>query len=696
MKKHAQILILLFLLFSTPLLHARENIIARSWHDLNAYFNTYYNAKAYFKSEQTLYEQEEDKSRLSVQTRTALNRAIQQAETVMRKFPRSSFIDDVMFFNSVCQFQLGRYERALEELEKLTLRYPDSRYYYEAKLWISKCYFEMGRKTLAYDLLNQFLENSGNRAYFSDAYSLMANLALQEKDSVKALQAFIQAGDQASQKDVRCNNYLQAATILIENRQYREALQYADRAARNIRFDEQRARVQLAYIRAHRLQGDLDKADEYIKESLKDARIAHYWGDIRFEEALILLNREQREEAIEKLKYIVKDPENLYRNSRESNAWARAAYRLGQYYIYAETNLDSSDQYFKRAQTKRRQAEEGELANRYIVNLTQLKKISTDIKNYASAFPRFLDRPDAYYRLLSDSTLIEIQKKERTLQDTLFADSTRADSLIRAANSMNAYAIRKKEFESSALNYTDALLNAAGLFLFELEFPDTAMQIYRTISDKFTFIPVIPQALYSQAYVWEHEFGNKARADSIRLQISEQYPESEFTDIILNRIPRDSLRYYENQQKVLQIEEQYMDSGDFREALHVFKKMLHDPEMDPKSAAFITYTIAWIYDEELSRETDTKDSTLHYYHLVGDLYPETTFARESRRRIAAIETNIANYQAFLAGDSLAFSDADDNLESMPVYENGKDTDKRREHPIKRQLKSPGRPRPVRL
>ena len=545
MKKHAQILILLFLLFSTPLLHARENIIARSWHDLNAYFNTYYNAKAYFKSAQTLYEQEEDKSRLSVQTRTALNRAIQQAETVMRKFPRSSFIDDVMFFNSVCQFQLGRYERALEELEKLTLRYPDSRYYYEAKLWISKCYFEMGRKTLAYDLLNQFLENSGNRAYFSDAYSLMANLALQEKDSVKALQAFIQAGDQASQKDVRCNNYLQAATILIENRQYREALQYADRAARNIRFDEQRARVQLAYIRAHRLQGDLDKADEYIKESLKDARIAHYWGDIRFEEALILLNREQREEAIEKLKYIVKDPENLYRNSRESNAWARAAYRLGQYYIYAETNLDSSDQYFKRAQTKRRQAEEGELANRYIVNLTQLKKISTDIKNYASAFPRFLDRPDAYYRLLSDSTLIEIQKKERTLQDTLFADSTRADSLIRAANSMNAYAIRKKEFESSALNYTDALLNAAGLFLFELEFPDTAMQIYRTISDKFTFIPVIPQALYSQAYVWEHEFGNKARADSIRLQISEQYPESEFTDIILNRIPRDSLRYYE-------------------------------------------------------------------------------------------------------------------------------------------------------
>ncbi|MFA7195454.1 MAG: tetratricopeptide repeat protein, partial [Candidatus Neomarinimicrobiota bacterium] len=251
MYKRVLTLLLLLSLFGAATLHAKDNIFVRTWQDLNAYFNTYYNARVYFKTAQSQYEQEEDKTRLSVQTRTSLNRAIQQAELVIRKFPRSSYVDDVMFFNSVCQFQLGRYERALEELEKFTLRYPESRYYYEAKLWISKCYFEMGRKTLAYDLLNQFLENSGNRAYFSDAYSLMANLALQEKDSVKALEAFIQAGDQAMQKDVKCNNYLQAASILIAQERHREALQYADRAARNIRFDEQRAHVQLTYIRAH-------------------------------------------------------------------------------------------------------------------------------------------------------------------------------------------------------------------------------------------------------------------------------------------------------------------------------------------------------------------------------------------------------------------------------------------------------------
>ena len=696
MYKRVLTLLLLLSLFGAATLHAKDNIFVRTWQDLNAYFNTYYNARVYFKTAQSQYEQEEDKTRLSVQTRTSLNRAIQQAELVIRKFPRSSYVDDVMFFNSVCQFQLGRYERALEELEKFTLRYPESRYYYEAKLWISKCYFEMGRKTLAYDLLNQFLENSGNRAYFSDAYSLMANLALQEKDSVKALEAFIQAGDQAMQKDVKCNNYLQAASILIAQERHREALQYADRAARNIRFDEQRAHVQLTYIRAHRLQGDLEKADEDIKESLKDSRIAPYWGDIIFEEAIILLNRGERHKTVEKLKFIVQDSENLFRNSRESNAWARAAYRLGLYYIYFETNLDSSDFYFKRAQTKRRQAEEGELANQYILSLTQLKKITTDIQNYTTAFPPLLDRPDEHFRMLGDSALAEIRERETILQDTLYADSTRSDSLIRAAASMNLYTSRKKEFESAAQNYSDALLNAAGLFLFELNFPDTALQIYRMISEKINFIPVVPQALYSQAYVWEYKFGEKTRADSIKRIISEKFPESEFSDFILERIPRDSLLYYQNQEKILKIEKELMDTGQYDEAVKAFRNLLQDPEMDSKSAAFITYNIAWIYDHELSRTRDTKDSTLHYYHLAADLYSGTEAARESLHRLAAIETNIANYQAFLAGDSLAMSDAVNGIVNGPETGNGTDTDKRREHPIRQQVNSPGRPRPPRM
>jgi tetratricopeptide (TPR) repeat protein len=696
MKKHYRIAILLFTV-DLGLLMAQDNFFVRTWNDLNAYFNTYYNAKVYFKSAQSLYEQEEDKSQLSVQTRSALNKAIQQAELVKRKFPQSSYVDDVMFYNSVCQYYLGRYELAIEELESLTLRYPDSRYYYEAKLWISKSYFEVGRKTLAYDLLQQFLENSGNRAYFSDAYSLMGNLALQEHDSSKALQSFIRAADQSSRKEQRCNMYLEAVNILIDKEQYDDALKYTDRANRSIKFDEQRARVSLAYVRIYRKKGNIEKAQEHIDDALKDARIASYWGDIIYEEAQLCFDKGDDEDAVQKLRLIVRDSENVYRNSRESKAWVRSAFRLGNYFLYENTDLDSSEFYFKRAQTKRRQVKEGEIANDYVVKLTQLKQVNSSIRQHEKNNPELLESPAAHFAALQDSMLTESAERVALLQDTLQADSTIVDSLIRSAESKTRHERKLNDFKKAAIAYTDDLLNAAGLFLFELNFPDTAIRIYRNIGENFDFIPITPQALYSQAYVHEHHYDQKEEADSIKQLIAERFPESEFTDFILNRVSGDSLLYYRNQDRVFEIETQYLDKKEYRQGLKLLKELLNDPAMDPKNAALITYKIAWIYDHELSREEDTKDSTLHYYHLLSQNHPDTPLGKKSTHRLAVIETNLDNYQAFLAGDSLAM-DSDESIISngMIDMDTPADSDKRKEHPIVLRLESPARPRPERL
>jgi len=421
--------ILLVLLAACTFLWAQDNFISRIWHDLNAYFNTYYNAKVYFRESQELYEAEEDKQNLSVNTRNALNKAARQAQVVMTKFPQSSFVDDAMFYNSVCQYQLRMYERALEELETLTLRYPDSRYYFEAKLWISKCYFEMGKKTIAYDLLEQFLETSGNRAWFSDAYSLMGYLALQEGDSARALNAFLQSADKASDKNTRCNMYLEAVDILLEQGQYEQALTYTNRAGRNIRFEEQRARVDLAYIRAYREQGEFDKANEYIREARSDARIATYWGDVIYEQANLLFDRGKAKTAVSKLRTIVEDPDNAYRGNRDSDAWAKAAFRLGEFYVFEKSDLDSAEYYFKRAQTKRRQSEEGSRATDYMLTLTEIEKIRSNIDGLEKAQPQLADSAWVYYETLRDSAEAEEIQREYLLADTVSADSSTVDSL---------------------------------------------------------------------------------------------------------------------------------------------------------------------------------------------------------------------------------------------------------------------------
>jgi tetratricopeptide (TPR) repeat protein len=602
-----------------------------------------------------------------------------------------------MFYNSVCQYQLRMYERALEELETLTLRYPDSRYYFEAKLWISKCYFEMGKKTIAYDLLEQFLENSGNRAYFSDAYSLMGYLALQEEDSARALNAFLQSADKASDKNTRCNMYLEAVDILLNQGQYEQALTYTNRAGRNIRFEEQRARVDLAYIRAYREQGEFDKAKEYIREALNDARIATYWGDVIYEQANLLFDRGKAKTAVNKLRTIVEDPDNTYRGNRDSDAWAKAAFRLGEYYVFDRSDLDSAEYYFKRAQTKRRQSEEGSRATDYMLTLTEIEKIRSNIEGLEKAQPQLADSAWVYYETLRDSAEAEEIQREHLLADTVSADSSTADSLTRLAETeYSRFETMLGQYVDRSVDYTESLFNLGGVFLFDLHMPDTALHIYRRISGEFYYTPAVPKALYSQAYVWEYELDRPGRADSLRGEITRRFPASPISDHIMDRVPQDSLRYYENQQRIYGIERDYVDKGDHTGALNAYKQLLAHPDIDKKSHAMIAYKIAWLYDHELSRTQDTKDSTLLYYRLVEKALPGTPLGRRSARRIAAIETYISDYLAYMEGDSLDVAGTDSTMAPGMEDMEAADGEERAPHPIRRLLESPGRSRPERL
>jgi tetratricopeptide (TPR) repeat protein len=696
MKKIRITLLILFLPF--VLSAAQENFFAKFGVNMRAYFNTFYNAKVYFNEAQKAYDDEEDKDQLSTKTRSALNKAAIQAETVINKFPNSSYVDDAMFFNSVCQFQLKRYERALSQLEELTLQHPGSPYYFEAKLWISKCYFQMDKKTIAYDLIEQFLSNNSNRAYFSDAYSLMGYLALQENDIDKALDAFLQAADKASDKEPKCNMYLEAIELLIDKGDYEDALKYNDRAGRNIKFDEQRARVQINYIRLHRLLGDIEKANEYIDDGLKDARLAQYWGDILYEQSNIFFTFKKDRDAVIKLRYIVQDPENSFQKNKDSKAWAKAAYRLGEYYLYDENMIDSSKFFFNKAKTKRRQCEEGELADKYLEKIKQLEKINKDMANIVNRSPGLKDSAWVNFELLSDSTASEMMRRIAFLSDTLDADSANIIAIKNMAEGKyHRFEKALAAYMKDSDDYVGQLFSLAGLFLFDLSYPDTALSIFERIENEFYYTSPIPQAMYSQAYVWEHEYGDMAKADSIKLAITEKFPGSEISNYILNRVPEDSLYYYANQQKIFDIEKKYMDAGDYQDGVNALKKLLKSENMDRKNQAFITYKIAWLYDYELSLNQNTQDSTLHYYQMVTRKYPGTPLATRSSHRIAEIETDISDYLAFLAGDSLKAKEADIDSTLLAMNEKeGKRTDNRPQHPLYRRLPSPGRPRPPRL
>jgi len=689
------LLLLLAILIPMSVFAAKDNFFTRISSDIRAYFNTYYNAKEYYKEAQALYEEEEDKTKIQAKTKAALDKASKQCELVIRKFPASSFIDDCMFMNAVCQFEMQRYNLALQSLEELTLKFPESPYYFEAKLWISKVFFEMNKKAIAYNLLEQFLANKSNSEYFSDAYSLMGYLALQEDDKDKALDAFIKSADRAYTKEDRCNMFLEAAEILLERSDYDEALKLTQRASRSIKFDEQRARVQIMFTRIYRLKGEKLNALQVIEDAKTDARIAQYWGDIIFEEANIYFADGEDEEAIKLLRNVVKDKN--FRNNKNSDAWVKSAYSLGEYYLYDNTNIDSSKYFFNQAKTKRTQSEEGNKADNYIQIFKRLENVNKSLVNMTKKTPALKDSAWYEYEILKDSSLSEINNRNILYADTLEADSLSKDSI---KNLIDRKYFRHnkamKSYVENANSYVDDLNTLAGIFLFELNYPDTAMSIYTKIVEEYSFTKNIPTAMYLQSYIWEYEYDNRKLADSLKGSLTELYPNSAISNHILAKVPQDSIFYYENQAKIYEIETKYLDKKNYKDGVKALKGLLADENMDKKNHAFISYKIAWLYDNELSRNENTQDSTLKYYHMLVNQHPEDALASKSSRRISAIETNIAQYLAFLAGDSLKTEDISlDSLLFTTEEENGK-SEKRKEHPIYRRLKSPGRPRPLRF
>ena len=690
-----KIIILLSLLIPLSIFAAKDSFFARAGSDIVAYFNTYYNAKEYYKEAQELYEESEDKSKLQTKTRTALNQAVKQTDLVIEKFPNSSFIDDCIFMNSICQYQLKRYEKAIGQLEDLSLKYPDSPYYFEAKLWISKGFFQMDKKTIAYDLLEQFLSNSKNRPYFADAYSLMGYLALQENDSEKALDSFLKSAEQAYTKEDRCNMYLEAADIMILNENYDEALKLVNKASRSIKFDEQRARVQIAFTRAYRLLGKKAEAREIIKEAKLDARVDEYLGDIIYEEANIYFSDNSNERGVALLRSVVADKK--YRNNKNSTAWVRSANRLGEYYLYQLNNMDSAKYFYNQAKLKRRQSEEGKIGERYLQKVNDIIKLEKALTNLAKNYPGLRDSAWVQFEILRDSTESELLKRELAYADTSVLDSAASDSLMETVKkTLFRYEKAKKAYVKNANTYVGNLYTLAGVFLFDLDMPDTALSIYQKIPKEYYFTSEIPKAIFSQSYVWEHVFDDKTKADSIKGFLNEKFPESEISHQILGKVPKDSILYYENQEKLYKVEKEYLDKGDYDFGLQALKDLMNSKDIDPRNHALIAYKLAWLYDNEISRSENTQDSTMKYYRIVESKHSHTPLASKSARRIAAIETDISDYLAFLAGDSLSTEDV--NIDSS-LYANEteyEDEESRKEHPILRRLKSPCRPRPARL
>jgi TolA-binding protein len=138
-----------------------------------AYFNTFYNAKNYFRQGRKLVVHDT----LKVDNE-AFDKTIEKTTSVIVKYPGSRYVDDAIFMMGASYYYKGDYRRALDKLDFFVMNYPDSKYYDDALYYKGLAHYKEGKSAQAIIALSEAQQSKQYRVkamialcyvYFRDA-----------------------------------------------------------------------------------------------------------------------------------------------------------------------------------------------------------------------------------------------------------------------------------------------------------------------------------------------------------------------------------------------------------------------------------------------------------------------------------------------------------------------------------------------
>lgn len=103
------------------------------------YFNTFYNAKQFFRQGKEASEKERDKEKLPSSAIELFDKSIEKSAMVVKKHPRSRYVDDALFLMGRSYYEKRDYIRAREKFEALELFYPNSALRFESQYYRGLC-----------------------------------------------------------------------------------------------------------------------------------------------------------------------------------------------------------------------------------------------------------------------------------------------------------------------------------------------------------------------------------------------------------------------------------------------------------------------------------------------------------------------------------------------------------------------------
>lgn len=281
-----------------------------------AYFNTFYNAKTYFKTAEKKYW---ETGKLTPELRKSYEKTIEKCARIIQYYPHSKYVDDAIYYMGVSYVRLGEKDKAKRKFEELFTYYPESPYIERARLEYGRVLIELGDWGEAENILRKVGEKYKDEALLLLGKSLY--LAGDYKRAIEKLKYF----EGRKKSPLKKEAYYYLALAAKEAGDFNSAEKYLREYIEEFMLTSEEA------YRAKNFLGeilmDIGKYDEAIKvfQSMDLAPTSK-------ESRIVLLKIGMCYEGLGEMEKAVESYKNVIERAASSEEALEARYRLGRLY----------------------------------------------------------------------------------------------------------------------------------------------------------------------------------------------------------------------------------------------------------------------------------------------------------------------------------------------------------------------------
>ena len=550
------------------------------------YFNTFYNAKKYFKDAEKIRLENENRS-LPVNAQTAYTKVIEKCDLVLEKYPDSDYVNAALLLSSQAHYhkeEYGSSELKLKQLQKSG----DSDFIQQAKFWIALIKWKKGKIQPGIDQLNELLKEELYTITPTVIHLYLADIHIELKDIETALVHLETAAEKTVERNEKGRIYQRLSELAFKRKEYDRALKAYEQVIKNSLVKKLKQEAHLQTAKIHRLTGNYETAVNKIKSLLIDEEFKDLFGALELELVKIYDLKNETEASEERLHSIIKD----YSSTEIAS---EAYFMLGKRSIKESWNLKGAKDYFEKSNKESRKSpfiKESQEIIKKIDRYLEAEKLIYGVKDTLSTPPH-------------DSLKIIGDQNMDSSSVNIFKNDESANSLMLMS-----------ELEAFQFNNLDSAVVHLNIFIKE-----------------FSDHELYPKAVYMLYYL-QRSKGDTSIADSMGNILTSQFPNTEFSETVRKDLGIEKIKTKSEHLFSIAEDLWYLDNqANAMDTLRSIVRSDTSSEFALKSGYFLGYQ----YDYTLTNP----DSALKYYTWVQSYFPDSEQAIQSKPKINQIKTVLA-------------------------------------------------------